>query len=166
MLLVCGLTLGCTMKGQTEPARTVFEIRYTNHAKAFTWRGLVVDSKGNVFEYDASSLDVNAYKQLGPGKDVATLVSDRFTKIDRVKRSDLNQKLALVAQAAKTELEPRKQVCYDYGQVLFLAHSSNGEQVTLFEAGDWTQTNPSTEAKSIVSWLQSLSPAFQSIMCQ
>lgn len=167
MLIGLGLMTACSAKSpatKQEPTQVLFEVRYVNYSKGFQWRGLVVDSTGAVYRYEATELGQSGLSKSGRADALLGLLRDRLQFSKQADPDEFAQHTAGLADALEEDMGERTHKCYDYGQVLFIGYLASGEPVILKEAGDHVQLNP--KAHKTVAWLQSLDPAYQEIPCQ
>ena len=166
-LLVICLWMGCaamlTAQGEAENDDILFARYYVNWAEGFDFRGITVDSAGQVHQFnygyngrmpdfDRNALTAEQLKSLyGPGRKLlATIAPDK-----------LQQMIALVPAAAVASMSERVHQACDMGAFSSVAYLLDSQtklykEINLKTKGDWSSHNLAPEAAEIVEWLNSL----------
>ena len=166
-LLVLCLWLGfaamLAAQGETEKADILFARYYVNWAEGFDFKGITVDSAGQVHQFDYGfngrmpELDRNALlaEQLRalyePGKKLITTVAP----------DKLQQIIALVPAAAVASNSERVHEACDMGSYVSVAYIQDAQtklfkEIGLKTNGDWSYHNLAPEAAEIVNWINSI----------
>ncbi|PKL51351.1 MAG: hypothetical protein CVV42_00435 [Candidatus Riflebacteria bacterium HGW-Riflebacteria-2] len=166
-LLVLCLWLGCAAmlaaQSETEKADILFAKYYINWAWGFDFKGITVDSAGQVytFAYDESvqmpELDRNALTS----DQLKTLYEPGKKLITTVAPDKLQQMIALVPAAAVASISERVHGACDKGSYASVAYIPDTQtnlfkEINLKTEGDWNSHNLAPEAAEIVEWLNSL----------
>jgi hypothetical protein len=151
----------------TEPLSSLsqeylFEVGYANFAWGFTMKGVFVDRRGNVYEYDHS---FEPWKPERSDGFTAEELRDKFQvreRVDHIELSVLREMASLIDPAQEGKLSERVNRCYDAGGVQYLAYEYDPVRdlytpILLYEAGDWASQNLSEAARELREWLFTLS---------
>lgn len=166
-LLVICLWIGCATvlmaQDEAEKNDILFARYYVNWAAGFAFRGITVNSAGQVHRFDYGyngrmpELDRNALtaEQLKslyePGKKLLTMIAP----------DKLQQMIALVPAVVVASTSERVHEGCDMGKSASVAYALDSQtklyrEITLKTKGDWSSFNLATEAAEIVEWLDSL----------
>jgi hypothetical protein len=140
---------------------------YVNHAWGYQRRGVVLDSKGNVWKYEFKSSPTALVNPWGP-KDMSNMSEEELklryngamvTDV-KVPSEEIAKHFALIAEAANAKPTQPKSVGADMGQNTLYCYTYDEAkrtyaQVMLDNKGDWESTNPSPAAKQLTAWLDS-----------
>lgn len=165
-LFLC-LGLAAALPADTEPARAdiLFVKYYINWAWGFDFKGITVDSAGQVhsFVYEKEA-DIPLFKN-------QELTSEQLDKVYQMGRKPittidadkLQQMIKLIPHAAACSMSDRVNEGCDMGSTSWAAYQHNAQtmlfkEVGLKTTGDWSSHNPATAATEIVDWLNSLQP--------
>lgn len=166
-LLVICLWLGCAamLAAQSEATTTdiLFARYYVNWAEGLDFKGITVDSAGQVHLFDYG------YNGRMPELDRNALTSDQLKTlyepgkklIAKVAPDKLQQMIALVPAVAVASISERVHEACDMGAYKSVAYLLDAQtklykEINLKTKGDWSSHNLAPEAAEIVEWLNSL----------
>ncbi|MBU1107752.1 MAG: hypothetical protein KKB51_13855 [Candidatus Riflebacteria bacterium] len=153
----------------TEPvaADILFARYYVNWASGFEFKGMTVDSAGQVYSFEYGASDNDDGFSNNSGKTAEQL--DTFYKpgrqlITTVTPDELQQMIELIPHAAVGSFSERVNEAYDMGTFAWVGYNFN-PQTSLFQtidlkqSGDWCSHNLATSAAALVVWLDRLAVA-------
>ncbi len=166
-LLVLCLWLGCAAmlvaQSEATEADILFARYYVNWAEGFDFKGITVDSAGQVHQFDYGydgrmpELDRNALT----AEQLTTLYKPGKKLIAQIASDKLQQMIALVPSAAVASMSERVHEACDMGSFSSVAYMLDSQtklykEIKLKTRGDWSYHNLAPEAAEIVEWLNSL----------
>ena len=141
---------------------------YVNQAWGYQRRGVVLDTAGNVWQYNIKSSPTTLVNPWQP-KDVSKMSEEELklryngamTTGKKVPAEDVARHISLIEEASNATPTQPKSVGADMGQTLLYCYTYNGasrtySQVMLDNKGDWESTNPSSAAKTLSTWLNAV----------
>ena len=140
----------------------LFEVCYSNFAWMPRMDGFYIDSAGRVLTYSYSQQDIPYPPPYWWQEFTEDELLERYSHnpgiCATIPMVELQQKRALVEQAAQGELSPIIWMCADFGVVYFVAYiyqpeTSVYQPVLLEMAGDMSQKNFAPEAEQLFEWL-------------
>jgi len=143
--------------------KILFQKSYMNCAWGCQNNGWFIDNEGNVKAYNINGL--GDWKSVNDGfisaEDLESNYNKAGTPLFTIAKEELNQKIKLIAEAAKGELTKPENRMADAGEMLYCAYQLDAvtgqyKQVLLSKWGDWQQTNLSEAAKELDIWLKGI----------
>ena len=138
-----------------------FEYNYINHAWGFQHHGWLIDGDGFVRYFESPEsyrfADSTGYLTL---EDLEYNLGQTDSIIQQVDSEELDEYINYISGAAGGELTKSVNIAADAGASVLSCYRYDEEmnsyrQVFLAQSGDWEQSNLSSEAGKLVTWLRS-----------
>ncbi len=167
LLMLVFVSFATLLPAQTEVAGTdiLFARYYVNWAEMFTFKGVTIDSAGQVYEFDYG------YNGRMPDFDRNALTSEQLNTlfqpgrklIRTIEPQKLQQMIALVPDAATASMSERVHEASDMGSNCWKAYQFNVQnslfrEIDLKTKGDWSYHNLATAASELVELLNASAP--------
>lgn len=165
-LLLC-LSFAAQLPAAEEPARTdiLFAKYYINWAWGFDFKGITVDSAGQVhsFAYDDTTRMPDFDRAALTAEQLCILYQPGAKLVSTVDAEKLKQMVGLIPGAAVGSMSERVNEGNDMGTNAWVAYQKDGKtglfkEIELKDKGDWSSYNQATAAIELVDWLSSLKP--------
>jgi len=163
-LLVVLITLmSCNDNIPTTQQRIFFEVHYINYAWGYTNQGILIDSLGNVYDYDLTLAQKDGWKSADEDGYISrTDMNKNFAFCDRivhqVSMDSLQNFVYKIDEAAHGTVSEPVAVMADAGIKQYIAYiydkkKDRYKKILLSQWGDMQCTNSSPEALELSAWL-------------
>jgi hypothetical protein len=149
---------------RVQQPRFYCERSHTNHARAYTHRGIFVDADGGVYRYQHGRGD-QALLQVPADSMTEQALLARYApgrrRVDSIAAMEMPRRYAQVAEARGGTLTERRRRGADMGATVNRCWLPDAagiyREVVLRQRGDWELENRSPAAVELSRWLDSLS---------
>ena len=159
------LSLAATLPAETESARAdiLFAKYYINWAWGFDFKGITVDSAGQVqaFVYDDTTRMPDFDRAALTAEQLNVLYQPGRKLVTTVAADKLQQMVELIPHAAVGSMSERVNEGNDMGTEAWVAYQMDSQtglfkEIDLKDKGDWSSHNLATAAVELVDWLSGL----------
>jgi len=158
--------LSCKDNIQITQQRIFFEVYYINYAWGYTNQGILIDSLGNVYNYDLNESQINDWKSAGEDGYISKAdMNKNFALcndiVHQISTDSLQYYVNKIDGAAGGKLSVPVAVMADAGIKQYIAYiydkkKTSYKKILLSQWGDMQCTNSSSEASELSAWLKKM----------